>query len=87
MSHATPESEVATLIVEALNLEIDPSEIKSDEPLYGEGLGLDSIDMLELSLAISKKYGFQLRSDDKNNRQIFTSLRTLTQAVAERRTK
>lgn len=87
MSHATPESEVAALIVEALNLEIDPSEIKSDEPLYGEGLGLDSIDMLELSLAISKKYGFQLRSDDKNNRQIFTSLRTLTQAVAERRTK
>ncbi|MDA8383449.1 MAG: phosphopantetheine-binding protein [Betaproteobacteria bacterium] len=81
------ELEVAQLIVEALNLEVDPSAIEVDAPLYGEGLGLDSIDMLELSLAISKKYGFQLRSDDKDNVRIFSSLRALAEAVGARRTK
>ncbi|MDA8093111.1 MAG: phosphopantetheine-binding protein [Betaproteobacteria bacterium] len=81
------ELEVAQIIVEALNLDVDPSAIEADAPLYGEGLGLDSIDMLELSLAISKKYGFQLRSDDKDNVRIFSSLRALTEAVGARRTK
>ncbi len=80
-------SEVAALIVEALNLEVKPSEIGADDPLYGEGLGLDSIDMLEISLVISKQYGFQLKSDNENNAKIFGSLRALSEHIASQRTK
>ncbi len=84
---STLEDEVAQLIVETLNLEIDPSEIEPEAPLFREGLGLDSIDALELALALSKRYGFQLRSDDKNNRQIFSSLRALSNHVEANRVK
>lgn len=80
-------AEVAALIVEALNLEVQPQDIQPDEALYGEGLGLDSIDMLEISLVISKRYGFQLRSDNENNDKIYTSLRTLATYVAAQRTQ
>ena len=76
------EREVATLIVEALNLELAPSDIDPQAPLFGEGLGLDSIDILEIALVVSKKYGFQLRSDDSNNTRIFQSLRSLCQHIA-----
>ena len=81
------EREVAQLIVEALNLETRPEEIAADAPLYGEGLGLDSIDILEIALVVSKKYGFQLRSDDENNVQIFQSLGSLVSHIATHRTK
>ena len=81
------EREVAALIVEALNLETLPEDINPDAPLYRDGLGLDSIDMLELSLVISKKYGFQLRSDDADNVRVFSSLRALTETIQTRRTK
>ena len=90
---ATPETidalipEVAQLIVEALNLEMDESEIEPDAPLFGEGLGLDSIDVLEVALVISKKYGFQLRSDNADNVRIFSSLRALTAHIASQRTQ
>jgi acyl carrier protein len=80
-------AEVAALIVEALNLDVKPEEIQPDDPLYGEGLGLDSIDMLEISLVISKQYGFQLKSDNDNNVQIFGSLRSLSEHIASQRTK
>lgn len=80
-------AEVAALIVEALNLDVKPEEIQPDDPLYGEGLGLDSIDMLEISLVISKQYGFQLKSDNENNVKIFASLRALSEHVASQRTK
>jgi acyl carrier protein len=80
-------SEVAALIVEALNLEVQPQDIEPDEPLYGDGLGLDSIDMLEISLVISKHYGFQMRSDNENNEKIYSSLRALTTHIASQRTK
>lgn len=80
-------SEVAALIVEALNLDVKPKEIQPDDPLYGEGLGLDSIDMLEISLVISKQYGFQLKSDNENNVKIFSSLRSLSEHIASQRTK
>lgn len=80
-------SEVAALIVEALNLDVRPEDVKPDDPLYGEGLGLDSIDMLEISLVISKHYGFQLRSDNENNDKIYASLRALTTHIASQRTK
>ena len=78
------ELEVARLLVETLHLEdISPEEIIPEEPLFGEGLGLDSIDALELALAISKTYGFQLRSDDKENRRVFASLRVLSAHIAQ----
>jgi acyl carrier protein len=80
-------NEVAALIVEALNLDVSADEIQPDAPLYGDGLGLDSIDMLEISLVISKRYGFQLKSDNENNAQIYASLRALSQHVASQRTK
>lgn len=88
MTTKTPlEHELSALMVEALNLETTPEEIAADEPLYGDGLGLDSIDMLELSLAISKRYGVQLRADDADNERIFASLRSLAAHVEERRPK
>ena len=72
------EAEVAELIVNSLHLEdIRPEDINPDEPLFNDGLGLDSIDALELAMAVSKKYGFQLRSDDPENKQIFSSLSAL----------
>jgi len=80
------EREVAQLIVEALNLEeVKPEEIDPEAALFREGLGLDSIDALELALAISKKYGFKLQSDDKQNSEIFRSLRALAQHVEKNR--
>lgn len=78
--------EVAELIVEALNLEVLANEVGFDDPLYGDGLGLDSIDMLEISLVISKRYGFQLRSDNENNEKIYSSLRALSTYIASQRT-
>jgi acyl carrier protein len=82
MSVLSPaEYELAALIIEAVNLEMQVEEIEPDGPLFGEGLGLDSIDMLEISLAIQKKYAVQLRSDDPDNSTAFSSLRALTQHV------
>jgi acyl carrier protein len=78
--------EVAGLLVEALNLEIAPEAIEPDAPLYGDGLGLDSIDMLEVSLVVSQRYGVQLRSDDENNDKIFASLASLANHIAAHRT-
>lgn len=87
MTKTTPqELEVAQLIIETLSLEdIQANEIDPEEPLFNEGLGLDSIDALELALAISKKYGFQLRSDDENNARIFSSLRALSEHIEKNR--
>ena len=79
--------EVAELIVSALNLDIGPEQIEPNAPLFGEGLGLDSIDVLEIALVISKRYGFQLRSDSEDNIRIFTSLRTLVTYIAAHRTR
>lgn len=79
--------EVAELIVSALNLAMAPDEIEPDEPLFGDGLGLDSIDVLEIALVISKRYGFQLKSDNEDNVRIFTSLRALSTHIASQRTK
>jgi len=82
------ELEVAQTIVEALNLEDTRAEdIDPEEALFRDGLGLDSIDALEIALAISMKYGFQIRSDDNDNARIFASLRSLSQHVGENRVK
>ena len=77
--------ELAALIVSALNLEVSPGEIGPDNPLYGEGLGLDSIDILEVALAVSKRFGVQLRADNENNVAIFRSLRSLAEFIAANR--
>ncbi len=77
--------EVAALLVEALNLDLAPESIDPLAPLYGDGLGLDSIDILEVALVVSQRYGFQLRSDDEDNIRIFTSLTSLTDHIAAHR--
>ena len=77
--------EVAGLLVEALNLDTDPAAIDPQAPLYGEGLGLDSIDILEVALVVSQRYSFQLRSDDEDNVRIFKSLASLADHIAAHR--
>ncbi len=81
------ELKLAQLIVSSLNLETRATEIDPTSPLYGEGMGLDSIDILEVALAVSKAYGVRLRSDDEQNRKIFTSLRSLSQHIQQHRVK
>jgi acyl carrier protein len=87
--HSAPlERELAEMLVEVLHLEQAAAEIDPEAPLYGDqGLGLDSIDILEIAVAISKKYGFKLRSDDPDNDRIFASLRALAAHIAERRSQ
>jgi acyl carrier protein len=83
----TLERELATLFVQALNLETAAADIDPTASLFGDGLGLDSIDILEVALEVSQRYGFQLRSDDENNQKIFQNLRSLAAHVAQHRTK
>lgn len=85
--NAPLERELAELFVEALNLETPAAELDITAPLFGDGLGLDSIDILEVALAISQRYGFQLRSDDEHNVRIFRSIRSLAAHVAQHRVK
>ena len=84
-AHTPLQSKVAALLVEALNLDIAPESIEPDAPLYGEGLGLDSIDILEVALVVSQRYGFQLRSDDEDNARIFASLASLAEHIGAQR--
>lgn len=80
------EKEVAELIIESLNLEdVSVEDIEPEAALFNEGLGLDSIDALELSMAVSQKYGFKIKSDDKDNAEIFSSLRALTKHIEANR--
>ena len=85
--HDALERELAQLFVDALNLETPAGEIDVTAPLFGGGLGLDSIDILEVALEVSQRYGVQLRSDDENNQNIFRNLRSLAAHVAQHRTK
>jgi acyl carrier protein len=82
---STQERELAELIVRTLDLEVIPSSIDPMAPLYDKGLGLDSIDILEVALAVSKVFGVRLRADDKNNVAIFTSLRSLNGFIQQHR--
>lgn len=81
------EREIAGLIVSALNLDVQPEEISADEPLYGDPLGLDSIDILEIALVLSKQYGVQIKADGEDNFKVFASLRALSAYIREHRTK
>jgi acyl carrier protein len=83
----TTEYEVAQLLVDALHLETPAGDIQPEEPLFGDGLGLDSIDALEVALAISRTYGFELRSEEGREHQVFASLRNLTRYIDTHRTK
>ena len=85
MSAQTPqEKELAELIIDCLNLEdVTAEEIEPEEPLFGDGLGLDSIDALEMALAISQKYGVQLRSEDEHVKETFSTLRTLNRFILD----
>jgi len=80
--------ELAKLVVESLRLEqVQPADIDPDAPLFGTGLGLDSIDALELALAISRKYGVTLSSEDPNIGAVFASLRSLAQYIQAHRVR
>ena len=79
------EAEVAAMIVSELNLEVSAESINPEDPLYGDGLGLDSIDILEIALVIGKKYGIQLKADSADNFHIFGSLRSLTHYIDQHR--
>ena len=84
-TQSAQEADLARLIVKTLNLDVPAAEIDPQAPLYGEGLGLDSIDMLEIALAVSQQFGVKLRADDKNNAQIFSSLRSLNAFIQHSR--
>lgn len=74
--------ELKNLIIESLSLEdITPSDIQDDEPLFNEGLGLDSIDALELGMAIKRKYNITMESNKEENKKYFYSIDTLSNFV------
>lgn len=86
MANLTPfEHEIATALVESLNLEVNADTLDPEAPLYQEGLGLDSIDLLELSVVLSKRYGIQIKSDDPDITRIFSSIRALASTILERK--
>jgi acyl carrier protein len=81
-------SELKTLLIDGLHLEdIQPDDILPDEPLFGEGLGLDSIDALEIAVLLDREYGIKITSDDNRNQAIFESLNSLAAFIAANRTK
>ncbi len=78
----TLENEIKELIIKSLELEdITPSDIKDEEPLFGEGLGLDSIDALELGMALKKKFNIKLSSDKDENSEYFYSVKTIADFI------
>jgi acyl carrier protein len=85
-SSADLQREVAELMIECLNLEVTADQIPPDAPLYGDGLGLDSIDVLEVALVVSKRYGLQLQAENAENQHVFGSLRSLSDYIATQRT-
>ncbi len=88
MPQESLEKEVAQLIIDCLSLEdITAEDINPEEALFNEGLGLDSIDALELSVNLSKYYGIELRNNDANNKEIFSSLRSLTNYIEQNSNK
>jgi acyl carrier protein len=80
------ELDIKKLIIQSLNLDgVTPEKIDSAAPLFVEGLGLDSIDALELAMALRQKYGVRTSSDDATNRKVFSSVRSLSEFVASNR--
>jgi len=84
----SPEEEIKQLLIEVLDLEdLTPADIDADAPLFVEGLGLDSIDALELGVALQKRYGISLSSNSEETRRHFASVRALSALIAGHRTK
>lgn len=81
------EEELGHVLVEALNLDVEADAIAPEQSLFGDGLGLDSIDALEIAMEVSRRYGVQLRADTPNNQEIFASLRALASYVDAHRTR
>jgi len=81
------EAKLARLIIDTLNLELGLGDLEPETALYGEGMGLDSIDILEVALAVSQQYGVTLHADDENNTKIFASIRALSDHIQENKTK
>ena len=82
------EDRLKALIVETLGLEdVEPASIANDQPLFGEGLGLDSIDALELAIAIHSEFGVRTEENDENNRTYYTSIDTLVAFIREKQAK
>lgn len=80
--------ELRKMLVEELNLEdIKPEDIDANEPLFGGGLGLDSIDALELAIVVERKYGVKIKSGDDRNEKIFSSLAALAAHIETNRSK
>jgi acyl carrier protein len=80
--------ELRSLLINELNLEdVKPEDIKADEPLFGDGLGLDSIDALELAIVIERNYGVKIKSGDDKNVEIFSSLASLAKHIEAHRTR
>jgi acyl carrier protein len=85
-TQTTAENELAELIIAAVNLEgVRAADLDPEAPLFGAGLGLDSIDALEIALEVSRRHGLQLRSDDADNRRIFATLRSLSAYIQAHR--
>ncbi|HTH78578.1 MAG TPA: phosphopantetheine-binding protein [Ramlibacter sp.] len=83
MAAAVSAQSLAALVVEGLNLEdVRPEEVDFHAPLFGEGLDLDSLDMLEISLLVQQRYGVKLKADDANNKTIFASLQSLADHIS-----
>ena len=83
MSNQTPaEAALAELLVDVLNLEDnEPDDINPEEPLFGDGLGLDSIDALEIALAIAQEHGVEMKAEDESTKEAFATLRSLSAFV------
>lgn len=80
--------ELRALLIEELLLEdIEPEDILADEPLFGDGLGLDSIDALEIAVLLDRQYGIKITAEDNRNQAIFASLNSLAEFIAANRTK
>lgn len=80
--------ELKALLINELNLEdLSPEDIDDNAPLFREGLGLDSIDALELAVILDQKYGVKIKADDERNADIFSSLHALADFVSENRNR
>ena len=80
--------EVKLILIKELQLEdVNPEDIAIDDALFGGGLGLDSIDALELAITLERKYGVRIKSGDSRNQEILATLGTLTKFIEENRTK
>lgn len=84
MEKSSEEQKLAELIVEVLNLEdVTPDDIEPEDNLFDDGLGLDSIDALEIAVAVSQNYGVHIKAEDEETKEVFRTLRTLSAFIGQ----